>query len=113
MGEFSYTERDGHVLTVVLNRPARKNALHSPAHFELDAVFNEFEADPDLWVCILTGAGDRAFSAGNDLKFQAEGGTRDRPKSGFGGITERFDRTKPMIAAVNGGAMGGDEQEVP
>ena len=107
MGEFSYTEREGHVLTVVLNRPERMNALHSPAHFELDQIFNDFEADPDLWVCILTGAGDRAFSAGNDLKFQAEGGTRDRPKSGFGGITERFDRTKPMIAAVNGVAMGG------
>jgi crotonobetainyl-CoA hydratase len=83
------------------------NALHSPAHFELDEVFNDFEADPDLWVCILTGAGDRAFSAGNDLIFQAEGGTRDKPKSGFGGITERFERTKPMIAAVNGVAMGG------
>ena len=107
MGEFSYAEREGHVLTVTLNRPERMNALHSPAHFELDKVFNDFESDPDLWVCILTGAGDRAFSAGNDLKFQAEGGTRDRPKSGFGGITERFNRTKPMIAAVNGVAMGG------
>ena len=107
MGEFSYTEREGHVLTVTLNRTERMNALHSPAHFELDKIFNDFEADPDLWVCILTGSGDRAFSAGNDLKFQAEGGTRDRPKSGFGGITERFDRTKPMIAAVNGVAMGG------
>ena len=107
MGEYSYTEREGHVLTVTLNRPERMNALHSPAHFELDEIFNDFETDPDLWVCILTGAGDRAFSAGNDLKFQAEGGTRDRPKSGFGGITERFDRTKPMIAAVNGVAMGG------
>ena len=107
MGEFSFTERDGHVLTVTLNRPERMNALHSPAHFELDEVFNDFEADPDLWVCILTGAGDRAFCAGNDLKYQAEGGTRDKPKSGFGGITERFERTKPMIAAVNGVAMGG------
>ena len=56
MGEFSFTERDGHVLTVTLNRPERMNALHSPAHFELDQVFNDFEADPDLWVCILTGA---------------------------------------------------------
>ena len=107
MGEFSYIKRDGHVLTVTLNRPERMNALHSPAHFELDQVFNDFEANSNLWVCILTGAGDRAFSAGNDLKFQAEGGTREKPKSGFGGITERFDRTKPMIAAVNGVAMGG------
>lgn len=107
MPEFFTTERDGHVLTVTLNRPERMNALHSPAHFELDTIFNEFESDPRLWVGILTGAGGRAFSAGNDLRWQAEGGSRDKPKSGFGGITERFDRTKPMIAAVNGVAMGG------
>ena len=107
MPEFFTAEREGHVLTVTLNRPERMNALHSPAHFELDEIFNEFEADPDLWVGILTGAGDRAFSAGNDLRWQAEGGTREKPKSGFGGITERFDRTKPLIAAVNGVAMGG------
>ena len=107
MGEFFTSERDGHVLIVTLNRPERMNALHSPAHFELEEVFDEFENDPDLWVGIMTGEGDRAFSAGNDLKFQAEGGTRDKPPGGFGGITERFDRTKPLIAAVNGVAMGG------
>ena len=107
MPEYFTADRDGHVLTVTLNRPERMNALHSPAHFELHEIWEEFENDPDLWVGILTGAGDRAFSAGNDLKFQAEGGTRDKPVSGFGGITERFDRTKPVIAAVNGVAMGG------
>ena len=52
MPEFYTAERTGHVLTVTLNRPERMNALHSPAHFELDAIFNEFEADPDLWVGI-------------------------------------------------------------
>ena len=77
MGEFSYTEREGHVLT--LNRPERMNALHR-RRIELDKAFNDFERIP-IWVCIPTGAGDRAFSAGNDLKFQAEGGTRDRPKA--------------------------------
>jgi crotonobetainyl-CoA hydratase len=107
MPKFCTAERDGHVLVVTMNRPERMNALHSPAHFELDKIFNDFESDPDLWVAILTGAGDRAFSAGNDLKWQAEGGTKDRPKSGFGGLTERFDRSKPLIAAVNGVAMGG------
>ena len=107
MNKYCTTERDGHVLVVTLNRPERMNALHSPAHFELDRVWSEFEADPDLWVGILTGTGERAFSAGNDLKFQAEGGTREKPASGFGGLTTRFDRTKPIIAAVNGVAMGG------
>ncbi len=107
MPDFFKVDRDGHIMTITLNRPERMNALHSPAHFELHDIFNEFENDPNLWVGILTGAGERAFSAGNDLKWQAEGGSRDKPISGFGGITERFDRTKPMIAAVNGVAMGG------
>ncbi|MBM85784.1 MAG: enoyl-CoA hydratase [Rhodospirillaceae bacterium] len=107
MPEFHTTERDGRVLTITLNRPDRMNALHSPAHFELHETFDEFEKDPELWVAILTGAGDRAFSAGNDLKWQARGGSRDRPSTGFGGITERFERSKPLIAAVNGVAMGG------
>lgn len=107
MPEFCTAEHDGHVLVITMNRPERMNALHSPAHFELDQIFNDFENDPDLWVAILTGAGERAFSAGNDLRWQAEGGTRDRPATGFGGLTERFDRSKPLIAAVNGVAMGG------
>ncbi|HZD26646.1 MAG TPA: enoyl-CoA hydratase-related protein, partial [Alphaproteobacteria bacterium] len=107
MPEFCKAERDGHILTVTINRPEVMNALHSPAHFELDAIFNEFESDDELWVGIVTGAGDKAFSAGNDLKWQAEGGTRDRPKSGFAGLTERFHMQKPLIAAVNGLAMGG------
>ncbi|MDA0656727.1 MAG: enoyl-CoA hydratase-related protein [Proteobacteria bacterium] len=107
MGEFSSVEKDGHLLIVTINRPERMNALHSMAHFELATVFDDFEADDDLWIAILTGAGERAFSAGNDLKFQAEGGTREKPASGFGGLVRRFERTKPIIAAVNGVAMGG------
>lgn len=107
MPEFCSAEREGRVLVVTIKRPERMNALHSPAHYELSEIFDDFEKDPDLWVAILTGEGDRAFSAGNDLRWQAEGGTRDRPASGFGGITTRFDRSKPLIAAVNGVAMGG------
>jgi enoyl-CoA hydratase/carnithine racemase len=107
MPEFCKAEREGHVLTVTINRPDVMNALHSPAHFELDAIFNDFEADDDLWVAIVTGAGDKAFSAGNDLKWQAQGGVMDRPASGFAGLTERFGMKKPLIAAVNGLAMGG------
>lgn len=106
--EFCTTERDGRLLTVTINRPKVMNALHPAANFELEKVFDDFCADPDLWVAIITGAGERAFSAGNDLKFQAQAGaTLDVAKTGFGGLTARYDIYKPVIAAVNGVAMGG------
>ena len=105
--EFILLEREGPVTVVTLNRPERLNALHSPAHFELAEAFDAFAADPDQWVAIVTGAGDRAFCAGNDLKHQATGGSMLSPPSGFGGLATRFDLNKPVIAAVNGLAMGG------
>ncbi len=108
MPEFSRVERDGHVLLVTIDRPDVMNSLHPPANAELGEIFDEFAADPELWVAILTGAGDRAFSAGNDLKFQAANeGKLVIPPRGFGGLTSRFDLAKPVIAAVNGVAMGG------
>ena len=107
MPEFCQVERDGHVLTVTIARPEVMNAIHPPASFELARVFDAFEADPELWVAIVTGAGDRAFSAGNDLKYQAAGGKLEWPASGFAGLTSRFDCAKPILAAVNGLAMGG------
>ncbi len=108
--EFLKTEVDGHILTVTINRPDRMNALHPPAHAEFDEVWNEFDKDENLWVGIVTGEGDRAFSAGNDLKFQAEAGGKmdiNMASSGFAGLTSRFNLTKPLIAAVNGVSMGG------
>ncbi len=107
--QFAIYEKKDRVAIVTINRPDRMNALHPPANFELDEIWNDFERDPDLWVGILTGAGDKAFSAGNDLRFTAEHG-RDMVRfaeSGFGGITNRTRCTKPLIAAVNGYALGG------
>lgn len=105
-------EKQDHLAVITLNRPQSMNALHLEAHLELKEVWEDFRDDPDLWVAILTGAGDRAFCAGNDLKVTAkrtEDGTdvqgAERPP--FGRITRDFDCPKPMIAAVNGVAAGG------
>src|ERR1700674_3531289 len=105
--KFSKVTRKGPVTIVTLSRPEVYNALHTDAHFELNKIFNDFAADPEQWVAIVTGAGDKAFCAGNDLKWQAAGGKRGWNTSGFAGLTARFDCDKPIIAAVNGVAMGG------
>ena len=105
--KFSKVTRKGPITIITLSRPEVYNALHIDAHFELNKVFDDFSADPDQWVAIVTGAGDKAFCAGNDLKWQAAGGKRGWDKGGFAGLTSRFDCDKPIIAAVNGVAMGG------
>ncbi len=107
--EFATYEKNDRIAVVTINRPERMNALHPPANFELDEIWNDFERDPDLWVGIVTGAGDKAFSAGNDLRYTAEHG-RDMVRfgeSGFGGLANRTRCWKPIIAAVNGYALGG------
>jgi len=111
--KFIQVEKRDHQTVVTINRPEVLNALHPPASREMDEVFNEFSEDSEAWVAIITGTGERAFSAGNDLKWQAEHGylavreALQSLKGGFGGITRRFACFKPLIAAVNGLALGG------
>ena len=93
--EFCTVEREGPVTLVTINRPEVMNALHPPANGELAGVFDEFAADPDLWIAIITGAGDRAFSAGNDLKYQAGGnksGRRRRLRRAHSPVTTSTSR---------------------
>jgi enoyl-CoA hydratase/carnithine racemase len=105
--EFIRYEKRNRIAYVTINRPEVMNALHPPANDELSAVWDDFVADDDVWVGILTGAGERAFCAGNDLKWTAEHGMPRMPKGGFAGLVFRDDIWKPLIAAVNGVALGG------
>jgi enoyl-CoA hydratase/carnithine racemase len=109
---FATYEKHGRIAYITLNRPEVMNALHLEAHLELAEIWEDFRDDPDVWVAILTGAGDRAFSAGNDLKATAERTANGSDIQGdkrppFGRITRDFHCAKPMIAAVNGVAVGG------
>lgn len=104
---FCTVESAGHLVTITLNRPDQRNALHAEANHELGAVFDEFERNPAMRVAIITGAGDKAFSAGADLRTPPTQGLAPVPPTGFAGLVWRYDRRKPVIAAVNGSAMGG------
>jgi len=111
MTQFCKVEQAGRVLVVTLDRPEVRNALHRAASDELDQVWSSYESDPELWVAILTGSGDKAFSAGYDMKDpdEHEGASflAHRHPRGFGALTHRFGMVKPVIAAVNGVALGG------
>ena len=109
-----YEKRD-HIAYVTISRPEVLNALHPPAHLELEEIWDDFGDDPQMWVAILTGSGERAFCAGADLKHSVQQPSEPRRparRHGFGGITNRFDLYKPIIAAVNGYAVGGGMEMV-
>ncbi len=108
MSEVIQITRDGAVLEVVLDRP-KANAIDAPTSRALGEAFAAFRDDPELRVAIVTGAGERFFSAGWDLKAAAAGETPDADfgVGGFGGLQELPGLNKPVIAAVGGMAVGG------
>jgi crotonobetainyl-CoA hydratase/dehydration protein DpgD len=109
-------EKEGHLATVTLDRPRSLNAMDLRMHEELAEVWDDVEADENVWAVVLTGAGDRAFSVGQDLKEldrrnrSGVAGTSSfgsRGKPGYPRLTERFGLSKPVIARVDGYALGG------
>jgi len=107
MSDFLRISRNDQILEIVLDRP-KANALDAPSSREMGKVFAEFRDDPDLRVAILTGAGEKFFSAGWDLNAVADGEEYlgDFGEGGFGGFVEMSDLLKPVVCAVNGMAIG-------
>jgi enoyl-CoA hydratase/carnithine racemase len=103
-------ERRGKVAILTLNRPEARNAVNAELTVAIADILDDFAADDDVWVIVITGAGDKSFCAGQDLKAVASRSgppvVPDRDLGGWAGIARRTF-TKPVIAAVNGFALGG------
>ena len=95
---------DGPITRILLNRPAQMNAITTEMHNLLDTAFDDFAADETQRIAVVSGAGERAFCAGSDLK---DGIGKHYPRGGYAGLIERFNLAKPVIAAVDGFALGG------
>jgi dehydration protein DpgD len=107
-------EKRGAIAWITLNRPEKLNALNEETHAELARIWDAFEADDELRVGVLTGAGSKSFSVGQDLKELVARTQEGAHSSSFGNrgagwprLTERFELSKPLIARVNGYAFGG------
>ena len=97
-----------HVARITLKRPEVLNAINQGMHDELQDAFDKFASDEQQYLCVVSGAGGRAFSAGSDLKSIAkQGKPHVYPRSGYAGLIERYELNKPLIAAVDGVAVGG------
>src|ERR1700754_1521847 len=105
--DFIAVAKKDRVTTITLDRPEVMNAINSAMHHELQTAFDDFADDDEQFVCVVIGAGDKAFCAGSDLKAATMRGEQPTyPRNGYAGLTERFDCAKPIIAAVNGLALG-------
>jgi enoyl-CoA hydratase/carnithine racemase len=107
-------EKRGRVAYITINRPEARNAINLETGRELNEAWQDFRDDDNLWIGVLTGAGDKAFSAGADLKslipmLTSTVSNTEAPAedNGFGGITRGFECWKPMIAAINGFCLAG------
>jgi enoyl-CoA hydratase/carnithine racemase len=115
--KFVIYEKKDHIAYVTINRPEVRNALHTYSHLELRKCWRDIQLDPDIRVAIVTGAGDKAFCGGRDVKFLAEyqkkgirtpheDPTNDLYRWGAGGTPSAVGLNKPVIAAINGLAVG-------
>jgi crotonobetainyl-CoA hydratase len=105
-------ERRGNVALITINRPGARNAVNGAVSTAVGDALAQAQTDPDVWAVVITGAGDKSFCAGADLKAISRGENlfhAQRPDWGFAGYVHHFI-DKPTIAAVNGTALGGGSE---
>ncbi len=108
-------EIDDHVARITIDRPERMNAFDGDTHVAFSEAIDRVQADDDIWLAVITGAGERAFCAGRDLKWTAEMNAASDDERAAAAATmasvtrlqDRFDLVKPLIARINGFALGG------